>query len=218
CGSGLSKGLCYICGNNQNSSNDSPSISAKSSQNSPHIDKCCCECGEALDGIFCQQCTCKSCGKEKQIEEEQVANARYWKIPTCCDDDDDSNSAITPVLSTEEPIDSLSMGDEHLDTIPATELDEVIKSSVEDLVPIPSEFEEAIEIVILEEEEIEDDNLQSSSGSTTAHYDISLFEYDSFTFDLANDQFPPTDRSDLTHEEFVDELAHIISPPEGVRQ
>nr|GEU30473.1 hypothetical protein [Tanacetum cinerariifolium] len=30
---------------------------------------------------------------------------------------------------------------EHLDTIPATESDEVIKSSVEDLVPIPSEFE-----------------------------------------------------------------------------
>nr|GFD39424.1 hypothetical protein [Tanacetum cinerariifolium] len=36
---------------------------------------------------------------------------------------------------------SLSMGDEHLDTIPATESDEVIKSSVEDLVPIPSESE-----------------------------------------------------------------------------
>nr|GFC46059.1 hypothetical protein [Tanacetum cinerariifolium] len=36
---------------------------------------------------------------------------------------------------------SLSMGDEHLDTIPATELDEVIKSSVEDLVSIPSESE-----------------------------------------------------------------------------
>nr|GFA94565.1 hypothetical protein [Tanacetum cinerariifolium] len=40
-----------------------------------------------------------------------------------------------------EPVDSLSMGDEHLDTILATESDEVIKSSVEDLVPIPSEFE-----------------------------------------------------------------------------
>nr|GFB09823.1 hypothetical protein [Tanacetum cinerariifolium] len=26
--------------------------------------------------------------------------------------------------------------------------------------------------------------------------------------------FPPTDRSDFTHEEFADELAHIISPPE----
>nr|GEZ14867.1 hypothetical protein [Tanacetum cinerariifolium] len=33
------------------------------------------------------------------------------------------------------------MGDEHLDTIPATESDEVIKSSVENLIPIPSESE-----------------------------------------------------------------------------
>nr|GFD02759.1 hypothetical protein [Tanacetum cinerariifolium] len=49
--------------------------------------------------------------------------------------------AITPILSTKEPIDFLSMRDEHLDTILATESDEVIKSSVEDLVPIPSEFE-----------------------------------------------------------------------------
>nr|GEV94655.1 putative reverse transcriptase domain-containing protein [Tanacetum cinerariifolium] len=79
--------------------------------------------------------------EEKRIEEEQVANARYWKIPAYCDDDDDYNSAITPILSTEEPKNSLSMGDEHLDTIPATKSDEVIKSSVEDLVPIPSEFE-----------------------------------------------------------------------------
>nr|GEU68854.1 reverse transcriptase domain-containing protein [Tanacetum cinerariifolium] len=39
------------------------------------------------------------------------------------------------------PDNSLSMGDEHLDTIPTTESDEVIKSSVENLVPIPSESE-----------------------------------------------------------------------------
>nr|GFB45468.1 hypothetical protein [Tanacetum cinerariifolium] len=39
-----------------------------------------------------------------------------------------------------------------------------------------------------------------SSGSTTTHSDISLSEYDSFIFDLI-------------HEEFFDELAHIISPP-----
>nr|GFB01413.1 hypothetical protein [Tanacetum cinerariifolium] len=44
--------------------------------------------------------------------------------------------------------------------------------------------------------------------------DVSLFEYDLFIFDLSNDQFPPTDRSDFAHEEFADELAHIISPPE----
>nr|GFD17470.1 hypothetical protein [Tanacetum cinerariifolium] len=33
------------------------------------------------------------------------------------------------------------MGDEHLDTVPATESDEFIKSSVENLVPNPSESE-----------------------------------------------------------------------------
>nr|GEV06601.1 hypothetical protein [Tanacetum cinerariifolium] len=61
----------------------------------------------------------------------------------------------------------------------------------------------------------DDDHIKEiSSGSTTTHSDISLSEYDSFTFDLSNDQFPSTDRSDFTHEEFADELAHIISPPE----
>nr|GFD31318.1 hypothetical protein [Tanacetum cinerariifolium] len=33
------------------------------------------------------------------------------------------------------------MGDEHLDTILATESDEFIKSGVEDIIPIPSESE-----------------------------------------------------------------------------
>nr|GEV48921.1 hypothetical protein [Tanacetum cinerariifolium] len=89
--------------------------------------------------MFCQFIQKKQ--EEKQIEEEQAANSRYWKILACCNDDDDYNSAITPVLSIEEPDNSLSMKDEHLDTILATESDEVIKSSVEDLVPIPSESE-----------------------------------------------------------------------------
>ncbi|GJU76080.1 hypothetical protein Tco_1273150 [Tanacetum coccineum] len=47
--------------------------------------------------------------------------------------------AITSVLSTLEPKDSLIMGDKDLSTIPKKELNEFIKSSVEDLVPIPSE-------------------------------------------------------------------------------
>nr|GFB49889.1 hypothetical protein [Tanacetum cinerariifolium] len=62
----------------------------------------------------------------------------------------DYTSAITtdePVLSTEEPDNSLSMGDEHLDTIPATELDEFIKSYVETLIPILSESEGILEHV-----------------------------------------------------------------------
>nr|GEU89838.1 hypothetical protein [Tanacetum cinerariifolium] len=85
--------------------------------------------------LFCQIVQKKR--KEKRIEEEQAANAEYWKIPACCDDDDDYNPAITP----NEPVDSLSMGDEHLNTISATKSDEFIKSCVENLVPNPNESE-----------------------------------------------------------------------------
>nr|GFB55677.1 hypothetical protein [Tanacetum cinerariifolium] len=89
--------------------------------------------------------------EEKRIEKEQAAKAQCWKLPVCYDDDDDeegynslndniiselpSYSVVTPT----EPIDSLSVGEEHLDTIPATKLDEFIKSRVENLVPNPSE-------------------------------------------------------------------------------
>ncbi|GKD05004.1 hypothetical protein Tco_1179978 [Tanacetum coccineum] len=52
---------------------------------------------------------------------------------------------FTPVLPTMEPEDSLIMGNEELSTIPENELDEFIKSSVEDLVPIPSESEDTSE-------------------------------------------------------------------------
>ncbi|GKF58325.1 hypothetical protein Tco_0171862 [Tanacetum coccineum] len=79
--------------------------------------------------------------EDRRIAEDQAAKDRYWKIPICYDDDEDYTIAITPVLSTEEPVDSLIMEDEHLDSIPATKSDEVIKSSVENLVLIPSESE-----------------------------------------------------------------------------
>nr|GFB95125.1 hypothetical protein [Tanacetum cinerariifolium] len=58
-------------------------------------------------------------------------------IPAYYDDDDDYNFAIT----LNEPVDSLSMGDEHLNIIPEKESDEFIKSCVENLVPNPSESE-----------------------------------------------------------------------------
>ncbi|GKA48966.1 hypothetical protein Tco_0741924, partial [Tanacetum coccineum] len=97
--------------------------------------------------------------KEKELlQQEQAAYVRTsqrFNFIYYDDDEDEESSiplsnvifelppyvAITPVLSTEELDNSLSMGDEHLDTIPATKSDEVIKSSVEDLVPIPSESE-----------------------------------------------------------------------------
>nr|GEV64179.1 hypothetical protein [Tanacetum cinerariifolium] len=83
----------------------------------------------------------------QNIHEElaEYINTPGWNRPAFYDDDDDDDVdytiAITPVLSNEEPVNSLSMGDEHLNTILETESDELIKSSVEDLVPIPSEFE-----------------------------------------------------------------------------
>ncbi|GJT58959.1 hypothetical protein Tco_1002492 [Tanacetum coccineum] len=55
---------------------------------------------------------------------------------------------------------------------------------------------------------------EKSSGSITSHSNLSLLEYESFHFDLSIDQLPPADRSDSQHEEFIDELAHIISPTE----
>nr|GEU33539.1 hypothetical protein [Tanacetum cinerariifolium] len=88
CESGLSKRLCLICGNNQNSLNDSPSIFENSSQSPPHINHYCCyECGDPLDGIFCTRVLQKNEEEEKQIAEEQAAKALYWKIPICYDDD-----------------------------------------------------------------------------------------------------------------------------------
>ncbi|GKA30202.1 hypothetical protein Tco_0716507 [Tanacetum coccineum] len=166
-----------------------------SSQSPPHIDHCCYGCGDSLDGIFCQRCTCESCGKGAHIgyncppkvpvisKPEPCNNQTVNELPqtlpsvhpTSCSGDensftydskpnfvDDSPNVFNPppqpstysyeicgndayyvtlVLLTEEPVDSVIMEDEHLDTILATKSDKVIKSSVEKLVPIPSESE-----------------------------------------------------------------------------
>nr|GFA36027.1 hypothetical protein [Tanacetum cinerariifolium] len=99
-----------------------------SAQNPPHINECCYECGDALDGIFCQQCVRWNFLSTMHLSNSLQDNIIYG-LPPC--------SAVTP----NEPVDSLSMRDEHLDTIPATESDEFIKSCVEKLVPNPSESE-----------------------------------------------------------------------------
>nr|GEW51499.1 hypothetical protein [Tanacetum cinerariifolium] len=260
--------------------------------NPPHIDECCCECGDALDGIFCQNCTCKSCGKGAHTGYNCPPEVPIISNPEPCNQTMNNELPQTlPSFDTtcysdkenSETDNSLSMGDEHLDTVSATKSDKVIKSSVEDLVLIPSDFEgisdtmcdvhlvnnptpleakDHFEIALNSNDDIsssDDDSIykenveyveaspydsevissgsttthsdiflpdyeafffnndhieEISSGSTTTHSDISLSEYDSFVFDSSNDQFPPTDRSDLTHEEFADELDHIISPPE----
>nr|GEX68145.1 hypothetical protein [Tanacetum cinerariifolium] len=126
------------------------------------------------------------------------------------DDDEDYTSAITPdepVLSTEEPANSLSMGDEHLDTIPATKSDEFIKSGVENLIPIPNQFENfsesnkefslidddsfSIDDIDCVEASPSDSELTKSSFTSlnslleeTNTFDNSFPEFESFCFDV----------------------------------
>ncbi|GKB22963.1 hypothetical protein Tco_0862364 [Tanacetum coccineum] len=78
----------------------------------------------------------------KQAEQEEPAAQNFLinlNFPMADDDEYTviyrKPKAITPDLPIKEPDNSLSMGDEHLNTIPEME-----KSSVENLVPIPSEF------------------------------------------------------------------------------
>nr|GEW12867.1 hypothetical protein [Tanacetum cinerariifolium] len=78
--------------------------------------------------------------------------AEYINTPGCnrpafynSDDDDDEDCTIT-ITSDFLITDSLSMGDEHLNTIPEKESDEFIKSCVENLVPITSESEDFSDI------------------------------------------------------------------------
>nr|GEZ18069.1 hypothetical protein [Tanacetum cinerariifolium] len=144
--------------------------------------------------------------EEKRIEEEQAAKAQTWKLLVCYDDDDDEErsdslddniifglppfSAITPdapILSIEEPDNSLSMGDEHLDTIPATKSDEFIKSGVENLISIPSESEgipdHVCDVPFLDNSlplDVLKDTIEDLSKSNE---EFSLTDDDSFSFD-----------------------------------
>nr|GEV28159.1 ribonuclease H-like domain-containing protein [Tanacetum cinerariifolium] len=133
--------------------------------------------------------------------------------------------AIVPDLPTKEPEYSLSMGDERLSTIPETKLDEVKKSSVKNLVPIPSEFE------VTSDNESECDvpvNDESSQIFTT---------FPNLLFDC-NDDFTSSDDKSLSNEnvsmenfkiylnplfdylleEFFGELAHIDLNPPGIKE
>ncbi|GKB23983.1 retrovirus-related pol polyprotein from transposon TNT 1-94 [Tanacetum coccineum] len=55
---------------------------------------------------------------------------------------------------------------------------------------------------------------EKCSGSIISHSDPPLLQYESFYFDLSIGPPPIVERSNSHHEEFADELAHIISPPE----
>ncbi|GJV40258.1 hypothetical protein Tco_1418698 [Tanacetum coccineum] len=96
-------------------------------------------------------------------------------------------------------------------TIPETESDEVIKSSVENLVPIPSESE------VTSDNESECDvpvNDESSPIFTTFSNPL-IDSNDDFTFNTLIDSSP---KFDYLLEEFFGELAHINPIPSGIEE
>ncbi|GJW67598.1 hypothetical protein Tco_0122022 [Tanacetum coccineum] len=108
-------------------------------------------------------------------------NTPNWNCPAFYEDDDEEYTiAITPVLPTKEPDNSFSMGDEHLSTIPETKLDELIKSSVENLVPIPSESEDFSDIEISSSKF---DSLLEEFSGEVVHIDLISLEIDEADFD-----------------------------------
>ncbi|GKA28799.1 hypothetical protein Tco_0715044 [Tanacetum coccineum] len=144
--------------------------------------------------------------QKEQEEQEAQSFTPYWKFPIIDDDEEyniqyreyleRSSKAITPNLSTEEPDNSLSIGDEHLNTILETESDEVIKFSVEDLVPIPSEskgiFEDIYDVPFCDND----------------HFDAEFGLMDSL---LSRDISITSPKIDFLPEEFAGEL-DLIDP------
>ncbi|GKC18892.1 hypothetical protein Tco_1021042 [Tanacetum coccineum] len=128
CGAGNS----FVNDPNPNSFNDSPNFFNHPPQPQMHS----CElCGnDAHYGYDCPpQVPLKPSiyyDDDDDDEEYSIQVSEFYK---------NSPIAITPVLPTVEPVDSLSMGDEHLSTILEKESNKVINSSVENLVLIPSE-------------------------------------------------------------------------------
>nr|GEY44603.1 reverse transcriptase domain-containing protein [Tanacetum cinerariifolium] len=115
------------------------------------------------------------------------------------DDDEDYTIAVTPILSTEEPDNSLSLGDEHLDTIPVTESDEFNKSSVENLISIPSESER-----------IPDNMCDVPFHDNSLPLDVSEDQFEDFSD--SNDEFSSTDDDFFS----IDNIDYVeASPPDS---
>nr|GEW32569.1 hypothetical protein [Tanacetum cinerariifolium] len=140
--------------------------------------------------------------KEKLLQLEQLANLSTYpskRFNSFCydNDDEDYTIAVTPSLLTEKPDNSLSIGDEHLDTILATELDEFIKFSVENLIPIPSESEG-----------IPDNMCDVPFHDNSPPLDVSKDQF--VDFSDSNDEFSSTDDDSFS----IDNIEYVeASPP-----
>ncbi|GJZ82339.1 hypothetical protein Tco_0647512 [Tanacetum coccineum] len=155
--------------------------------------------------------------KKKELQHlEQVANLITYPSQRfksfCYDDNDDydyeestipwneidsqipPSIAITPVLPTLELEDSFIMRNEELSTIPKNESDEFIKSSVEDLIPIPSESKDTFE-------SDSDSDLPSCDDFSPINvYEGKFVTFSNPLFDL-NDDFTSSDDESLSDED-----------------
>nr|GEZ21396.1 hypothetical protein [Tanacetum cinerariifolium] len=141
---------------------------------------------------------CELCGND--------AHYGYDCPPQVSEYLENSSNAITPDLPTEEPDNSLSMGDEHLSTISETKSDEVIKSSVEDLVPILSKSKDTSE-----------KDSECILPSCDDFSSINIFEEKSMTLSNplfnSNDDFTSSDDESLSDEVVMKENVKIYSNP-----
>ncbi|GKC49431.1 hypothetical protein Tco_1072176 [Tanacetum coccineum] len=112
---------------------------------------------------------------------------------------------IVNSLCNKFPIENNSMSGN-----PTSSSDYVVESPSTSLIP----YEDSDSLVE------ETDTLLSYFNDSSPEYETFSFDIEkkssgnSFIFDLSIDPFPPADRSVSHHEEFADELAHIISPSE----
>nr|GEX25959.1 hypothetical protein [Tanacetum cinerariifolium] len=165
--------------------------------------------------------------KEKLQQLEHVANLSTYPSKHfnsfCYDDDDDEdyNFAITP----NKPDNSLSMGDEHPDTILAMESNEFIKSSVENLIPISSEPEGESEYDVPAREEVTtflnilfDAEYEFDSSNDQSFYDEDVPKkifsnplFDEEIIPMKIDQHQYNDKSDLIESLRTHDSSIIIS-------
>ncbi|GJR18952.1 hypothetical protein Tco_0967479 [Tanacetum coccineum] len=143
----------------------------------------------------------------RNISEEfsKYINCPSWDRPLFYFDDDDDEytviwrrpKAITPDEPIDEPDNSLSMGDEHLDTIP----------SIENLVPILSEFEGISDNTC-------DVPVRDDSFTFDALNDHSEILSDSNNDDTSSDD---DDFEDVEYEEKLLNINHLISNIESLK-
>nr|GFA70914.1 hypothetical protein [Tanacetum cinerariifolium] len=123
---------------------------------------------------------------------------------------------LTPILSTKEPENSLSMGYKHLSITPETESDEVTESNAENLLPIPRECEIPPGI-----ENVADDPEGDVRFLEELLIDDSILSHESFDFNFKNNPSisrsppePPDDKLDLEPEVISAVMKDIDEPDE----